>query len=182
MNFIISTEMFWALFINFLPKFWSLSPYFRLMHWPNYHHIHESLQCFVKLINSWKKLGSKAICYWIKQRKHCEETVILHLLVSKSSSKSQRICCSLVFVAQVCDRFQELPPNLERTRTHDQKFQRCRENCKESPGFCSDFGCVLKLRITQSGSVDEYLCGVTVPIKYIYIVSVHSGSMYELII
>lgn len=52
---------------------------------------------------------------------------------------------------------------------------------KQSPGLCSDLGCVLKLRISQSGSVDEYLCGVTVPIKYIYIVSVHSGSMYEII-
>lgn len=53
---------------------------------------------------------------------------------------------------------------------------------KGSPGFCSDLGCVLKLRISQSVSVDDYLCRVTVPIKHICIVSVHSGSMYELIV
>lgn len=61
-------------------------------------------------------------------------------------------------------------------------FRDAGRTTKQSPGFCSDLGRVLKLRISQSGSIDEYLCGVTIPIKYIYIVSVHSGSMYELII
>lgn len=56
-------------------------------------------------------------------------------------------------------------------------FRDAGRTAKEIPGFCSDLGCVLKLRISQSGPVDEYLCGVTVPIKYIYIVSIHSGSM-----
>lgn len=56
------------------------------------------------------------------------------------------------------------------------------QTAKGRPGFCSDLGCVLKLRISRSGSVEEYLCNVTAPIKRICVVSVHSGSMYELII
>lgn len=61
-------------------------------------------------------------------------------------------------------------------------FRDAGRTAKESPGFCSALGCVLELRISQSGSVDEYLCSATVPIKYIYIVSVQSGSVHELII
>lgn len=107
MDFIISVVMFWALFIHFLPKFWSLSPYFRLMHWPPdscgvpwTSEKGRGSSMFCKAHKQLKKNKLKGYnlhdyCYWIKQKKHCKETVTLHLVVNESSSQTQRMCCGL---------------------------------------------------------------------------------------
>lgn len=81
----------------------------------------------------------------------------MQLLVSRSSSKTQRMGCSLVFVPQVCDRFTDFEGCLqlwEELGPVTKDFRDAGRTTKESSGSCSDLGCVLKLRISQSGAVD----------------------------